>query len=146
MELRELTADEKRQRFQQQAKRYKPPVTAYGFVGRDLDVLTIETKLLSQNNLLLIQGMGGTGKTTLLHHLGEWWQLTHFIEAAESSLTEAAWKTHRTTPPEQSKLRITDEIWQYPKVFFLGNCGVYHLNAENGTFEDAAMRLLKCIS
>ncbi|MCB8967477.1 MAG: hypothetical protein H6660_11345 [Ardenticatenaceae bacterium] len=27
-------------------------------------------------NILLIQGMGGTGKTTLIKHLLEWWQTT----------------------------------------------------------------------
>ncbi len=74
--------------------------------------------------------------------------------AAESVLTEAAWKINRTTPPEQSLLRITktpywkeqhqniaDEIWQHPDINFQGNCGACHLDAELGTFEDAAMRL-----
>jgi cytochrome b len=74
--------------------------------------------------------------------------------AAESSLTEAAWKIQRTTSPLESPLRITetpywkaqhqniaDEIWQHPDVNFQGNCGACHLDAERGTFEDGAMRL-----
>jgi len=74
--------------------------------------------------------------------------------AAESELTEAAWKINHSTPPEQTPLRITktahwieqhqniaDKIWQHPDVNFQGNCGACHLDAEQGTFEDAAMRL-----
>ena len=49
---------------------------AYRFVGRDLDVLEIERRLLGQRNILLLRGMAGAGKTTLLQHLGWWWQ-TH---------------------------------------------------------------------
>jgi tetratricopeptide (TPR) repeat protein len=60
--------------------RYSKPATAYGFVGRDLDVLEIERRLLLRGNLLLVQGMGGAGKSTLLHHLGWWWQKTRFVE------------------------------------------------------------------
>jgi tetratricopeptide (TPR) repeat protein len=62
------------------APRYPKPVTAYGFFGRDLDVLEIEHRLLKRGNLLLVQGMGGAGKSTLLHHLGWWWQKTRFVE------------------------------------------------------------------
>jgi cytochrome b len=74
--------------------------------------------------------------------------------AAESILTEAAWKIQRTTSPLESPLRITetpywqtehqniaDEIWQHPDINFQGNCGVCHLDAERGTFEDSAMHL-----
>jgi hypothetical protein len=74
--------------------------------------------------------------------------------AAESELTEPAWEVNHSTPPEQSPLRITKtaywieqhqniaaEIWQHPDVNFQGNCGACHLDAEQGTFEDAAMRL-----
>jgi len=60
--------------------RYPKPATAYGFFGRDLDVLEIERRLLKRGNLLLVQGMGGAGKSTLLHHLGWWWQKTRFVE------------------------------------------------------------------
>jgi len=78
--LREFTEKEETVHWENEAQRYEPPETQYGFVGRDLDVLEIENRLLSQSNLLLIQGMGGAGKTTLLHHLGAWWQTTHFVE------------------------------------------------------------------
>jgi len=62
------------------APRHHRPGTAYGFFGRDLDVLEIERRLLLRGNLLLVQGMGGAGKSTLLHHLGWWWQKTRFVE------------------------------------------------------------------
>jgi len=77
--LREFHAEEAADWYELQARQYQAPVTEYGFVGRDLDVLEIE-KCLIQNNLLLIQGMGGAGKTTLLQHLMNWWQVTHFVE------------------------------------------------------------------
>jgi ABC-type lipoprotein export system ATPase subunit len=57
--------------------RFNPP--EYSFVGRDLDILRIE-KGLYRHNVLLLQGMGGTGKTTLLNFLREWWQKTHFAD------------------------------------------------------------------
>jgi len=60
---------------------HKPPQTTYGFVGRDVDILAVEQRLLrdEQSNLLLVRGMGGAGKTTLLHHLAWWWQKTRLV-------------------------------------------------------------------
>ena len=63
------------QRLEQQYQ-FTPPT--YGFVGRDLEILKIEKSLL-RHNVLLVQGMGGTGKTTLLNYLREWWQKTSFV-------------------------------------------------------------------
>jgi hypothetical protein len=50
-----------------------------------VDILQIETRVLStsegkRRNLLLVQGMGGAGKTTLVHHLGWWWQSTGLVD------------------------------------------------------------------
>ncbi|HEV2581092.1 MAG TPA: CHAT domain-containing protein, partial [Ktedonobacteraceae bacterium] len=61
-------------------KQYTPPEPQYGFVGRDLDILQIEKRLLAKRNLLLIRGMGGAGKTTLLKHLRAWWHTTGFAQ------------------------------------------------------------------
>ncbi|MCB0078088.1 MAG: CHAT domain-containing protein [Anaerolineales bacterium] len=66
-------------RYQPPTDRYQPPQTLYPFVGRDVDILDIERRLLDKN-LLLVRGMGGAGKTTLLHHLGWWWQRTNFVQ------------------------------------------------------------------
>uniref|UniRef100_UPI0020295AE7 tetratricopeptide repeat protein n=2 Tax=unclassified Caballeronia TaxID=2646786 RepID=UPI0020295AE7 len=76
---REFTPEEERIYYQRQASTWKEPSTAYGFVGRDLDILEIERRLL-RHNLLLVRGMGGAGKTTLLRHLGHWWQTTDFVD------------------------------------------------------------------
>ncbi len=77
--LRAFSAEEECTFYEQDALRFAEPKTAYGFFGRDLDILEIETAVLKRNSLL-IQGMGGAGKTTLLKHLGAWWQTTHFVD------------------------------------------------------------------
>ena len=77
---RAFTAQEEQSFYEEQANQYKPPNVTYGFVGRDLDILQLEKRLLTKSNLVLIRGMGGAGKTTLLHHLGWWWQTTGFVE------------------------------------------------------------------
>ncbi len=59
--------------------RHPFPEPAYGFVGRDMDVMGVEKRLLSKGNLLL-HGMGGVGKSTLLHYLAAWWQTTGFVD------------------------------------------------------------------
>ncbi|WP_008314694.1 CHAT domain-containing protein [Leptolyngbya sp. PCC 6406] len=58
--------------------RYEFKAPLYGFVGRDLEILKIEKSLL-RHNVLLLRGMGGTGKTTLLRYLWRWWLTTHFV-------------------------------------------------------------------
>ena len=77
--LREFQPQEEELYFESLAQefRFNPP--EYSFVGRDLDILRIE-KGLYRHNVLLLQGMGGTGKTTLLNFLREWWQKTHFAD------------------------------------------------------------------
>ncbi|MEH2179122.1 MAG: tetratricopeptide repeat protein, partial [Nostoc sp.] len=68
---------------------YTPP--EYGFIGRDLEILKIE-KALFRHNILLLQGMGGTGKTTLLNYLRSWWQTTNFApEIFYFGYDERAW-------------------------------------------------------
>lgn len=85
--FREFTDAEAKAWFGGRAARFPDVAPEYGFFGRDLDILRIETALLtprklSQNeparcaNLLLVLGMGGSGKTTLLKHLAHWWELT----------------------------------------------------------------------
>jgi tetratricopeptide (TPR) repeat protein len=89
--LRDQTPAEAEAWYAGQHGRFRPPEPAYGFFGRDLDVLAIERRLL-RNNLLLVQGMGGAGKTTLLQHLGAWWQETGWVEQVFSfGWDERAW-------------------------------------------------------
>ena len=76
--------------------------------------------------------------------------------SAETGLTEAARKINRSIPKDSTPLRVTetgywvekhqriaDGVWRNPKVGSKANCGACHLDAEQGTFEDAAMRLPK---
>ncbi len=48
-----------------------PEVGAYGFIGRDYDILRLE-RAFRQNNIVLLQGMGGVGKTELSCGFGRW--------------------------------------------------------------------------
>ncbi|HEU4760511.1 MAG TPA: CHAT domain-containing protein, partial [Dehalococcoidia bacterium] len=80
LQPRELTPEEGAEFYGSKAEQYPFPKPAYGFHGRDVDILEIESRLLSRNNLLLVQGMGGAGKTTLLRHLAAWWQTTGFVD------------------------------------------------------------------
>jgi len=82
---------------------------------------------------------------------------TFLVEnAAEQGLTEAAWKINNSIPKSETLLRITEApywikkhqeisnaIWQNPQVNGKVNCAACHLDADAGTFEDAAMQLPK---
>ncbi len=74
--------------------------------------------------------------------------------SAEQAQTEAAWKINRSIAREETPLRITevpywrekhheitDRIWRRPGIEGKVNCAACHLDAEEGTFEDAAMRI-----
>ena len=82
LQPREFTPGERKAWFERKAEetRYTPPEPTYGFVGRDLDILQIEKRLLTKRNIVLVRGMGGAGKTTLLKHLGAWWRTTGFVK------------------------------------------------------------------
>ncbi len=82
LQPREFTPPERAAWFEREAekKRYTPSEPQYGFVGRDIDILHIEKRLLTRRNVLLVRGMGGAGKTTLLKHLGGWWHTTGFVQ------------------------------------------------------------------
>ncbi len=80
--VREFTPQEREDFYAHQAElaRTAPREPRYGFVGRDLDILHIEKRLLTRRNILLIRGMGGAGKTTLLQHLSSWWRTTGLVD------------------------------------------------------------------
>lgn len=78
--------------------------------------------------------------------------------AAETALTEAAWKIKQTTPTP-APLRITktphwqeqhqhvaESVWQHPQVISRSNCAACHQDAEQGWFQDSAMRLPSSIT
>ncbi len=80
---------------------------------------------------------------------------TFLVEnAVEQGLTEAAWKINRSIQKTETLLRITETpywikkhkeisgaIWEHPTVNGKVNCAACHMDAEAGTFEDAAMHL-----
>jgi hypothetical protein len=89
----------------QRQAQHQPPQPAYGFFGRDVDILRIEKKLLRDGNILLVHGMGGTGKTTLLHHLAAWWQTTGFVDRVfYFGYDEKAWTRQQITHEVAGKL------------------------------------------
>ena len=77
--LREFTHQERQHDLIARRRSYRFQKSEYGFYGRDLDILRVE-RALHRHNILLLQGMGGTGKTTLLKYLHEWWQKTNFTD------------------------------------------------------------------
>jgi hypothetical protein len=79
LNLRKFTEQEEEAYFESLGRAFQFTQPEYEFVGRDLDILRIE-KALARHNMLLLQGMGGTGKTTLLNFLREWWEKTHFAD------------------------------------------------------------------
>ncbi|BDA76398.1 hypothetical protein CAL7716_105640 (plasmid) [Calothrix sp. PCC 7716] len=77
LNVRSFTPQEEEDYFNKLGELYQYTPPEYGFIGRDLEILKIE-KALWRHNILLLQGMGGTGKTTLLNYLRSWWQTTNF--------------------------------------------------------------------
>ncbi len=73
--LRDFLPEEQKQREAYDARDFYPNPQ---IVGRDLDILEIETKIY-QRNILLIRGGTGIGKTTLVKHLAWWWQNTYDV-------------------------------------------------------------------
>jgi len=78
--LRDFRPDEQTQRDAYDARTFhQNPAPPDQFIGRDLEILEIETQI-AQRNSLLIRGGTGIGKTTLLHHLAWWWQNTYTVD------------------------------------------------------------------
>ncbi|MCF6238118.1 MAG: cytochrome b/b6 domain-containing protein [Candidatus Marinimicrobia bacterium] len=74
--------------------------------------------------------------------------------SAEKMLTEAAWKINQSIPKADIPLRVIEtrywmdkhqeisaQIWEHPIINGKINCAACHLDADDGTFEDAAMRI-----
>jgi hypothetical protein len=87
------------------------------------------------------------GTVKILQNFAQRW-------AAESHLTEPAWKISQMSSTTQPPLRITEtaywqqqhqaippNVWQHPQVKSKIHCNACHFDAQQGTFEDAAMRL-----
>jgi hypothetical protein len=98
IQLRDMTAEEYERFHERQASVADEPPTEYGFVGRDLDIQAIEHKLLAtqDSNELLVQGMAGAGKSSLLNHLAWWWQRTNLVEHVfRFSYEDRAWTSNQ---------------------------------------------------
>lgn len=134
LNLREFRdGKEEEEYFERLGQRYRFSQPTYGFVGRDLEILKLE-KMLLQHNVLLLQGMGGTGKTTLLNYLREWWQTTRFVQDMfYFSYEDKAWTLEQILFGigqqvydrfEQAKFQAMNVTAQVPKL-------VVKLRAEN---------------
>jgi tetratricopeptide (TPR) repeat protein len=105
--LRQFTPEEEEKYFETVGSEYRFALPTYGFVGRDLEILKIEKALL-KHNVLLLKGMGGTGKTTLLKYLQEWWQKTNFDYLANCYLQTKDYQ--KAQELYQKKLTILSEV------------------------------------
>ncbi|OBQ41114.1 MAG: hypothetical protein AN484_21635 [Aphanizomenon flos-aquae WA102] len=105
--LRQFTPEEEEKYFETVGSEYRFALPTYGFVGRDLEILKIEKALL-KHNVLLLKGMGGTGKTTLLNYLREWWQKTNFDYLANCYLQTKDYQ--KAQELYQKKLTILSEV------------------------------------
>jgi tetratricopeptide (TPR) repeat protein len=107
VELRAMTEAEQAVFFERSADVGDEPTTEYGFVGRDLDIQTIERRLLASKdtNELLLRGMAGAGKSTLLAYLAWWWQRTGLVgQAFRFSYEDRAWTAHQIVRDIRAKL------------------------------------------
>jgi tetratricopeptide (TPR) repeat protein len=112
LQTREFTPEESAGYYEHEAHRYHPPEVTYGFLGRDLDILRIEKRLLTQRNIILIHGMGGAGKSTLLHHLAAWWQTTGLVgRVCYFGYDERAWNQQQIVAAVASEL-MTEAQYQ----------------------------------
>jgi cytochrome b len=98
------------------------------------------------------------------NHFGLAWQfdpktlaeIRAFLQqnAAETGMTEAAYRINKSIPADVTPLRITetpfwiekhgridDTIWSNPAVGSKSNCRACHRDADYGTYDDAAIRL-----
>lgn len=56
------------------------PNSSQDLIGREDDILLLETKLLMDSNIGRLWGDPGVGKTAILNSVGKWWHKTHLIE------------------------------------------------------------------
>jgi len=74
--------------------------------------------------------------------------------SAEQEATEAAWRFNTTIPTSEAPIKISatgywkrkhqdipDAVWKRPDIRSKTNCNACHLDAKQGWFEDAAMRI-----
>ncbi|WP_129677652.1 tetratricopeptide repeat protein [Candidatus Chloroploca sp. Khr17] len=100
--------------YERQGRRYEVAAPTYGFIGRDLDILAIERRLLGTKNILLMRGMGGAGKTTLLRHLGAWWQTTGLVDQVFAfAYDQRAWTRQQILDAIAQKLLTSKEYTDF---------------------------------
>ncbi|GHO73952.1 hypothetical protein KSD_17230 [Ktedonobacter sp. SOSP1-85] len=110
--LQPFTPQQESAYYQEQAARYRiPQEPSYGFLGRDIDILQLEKRLLLKRNIVLVRGMGGAGKTTLLHHLATWWQHTELVKQVfYFGYDERAWTRQQVMRTIAQKLLRREEF------------------------------------
>ena len=78
--LRGMTDEEEVIWLTKQAMRARMPIFQFGYYGRDSDIFAVERKLICKNNILLITGVGGSGKTSFLKDLCYWGESTELVK------------------------------------------------------------------
>lgn len=125
--LTKFKAHEEEKFLYRQHSRHKQPKFPYGFQGRELDILKIEKLLIDPFNYksrkhLLLRGMVGVGKSSLLKYLAWWWEETQWVEGVifleigkrnwdwESMLEQMVEQISISRPELKSELEHTDPI------------------------------------
>ncbi|KAK6525841.1 hypothetical protein TWF281_010885 [Arthrobotrys megalospora] len=57
------------------------PETDTGVIGRDFDLLLLETYLASESHIVELVGASGEGKSVFLEHCAKWWKETGFVHS-----------------------------------------------------------------
>ena len=110
LEMPDFTLEQSKGFYQRRGERdrYLKLESFDAFAGRDIDILQIEKRLLTERNILLVRGIGGIGKTALFRHLEAWWFITGLVQLPSFYFcySEKAWTLQEIITNIAQKLDI----------------------------------------
>jgi len=118
------------------------------FFGRGSDIREIEKKLLSSDNLLLLHGAPGVGKTTLLNYLRVWWPVTGLVKQVfyfgydeakvwncQQIISQVAGRSFREAPEKAKRLKVLNLLKSERHLLILDNMECV-TNKDSDTFSE----------